>query len=97
MLNTDIVIVRRWIEPAQLPDQMAISAITGPNCPPARTRRRRNGQQDTYHEHAERSARRPEILQRAERVVDGAPRRKRGVPGNGAARRWRPRVGSRRE
>ena len=28
MLDTNILIVRKWIDPAELPDEMAISAIT---------------------------------------------------------------------
>ncbi|MEU2088179.1 hypothetical protein [Nocardia beijingensis] len=28
LLDTDIVILRRWIDPEQLPEAMAISAIT---------------------------------------------------------------------
>ncbi len=28
MLDTNILILRRWIDPAELPDEMAISAIT---------------------------------------------------------------------
>jgi predicted nucleic acid-binding protein len=58
MLDTNILILRKWIDPAELPDEMAISAITlaelsaGP--------------------HAER-ARRLEILQRAESEFDPVP------------------------
>jgi hypothetical protein len=34
MLDTNIVILRKWINPADLPDEMAISAITlaEPDC-----------------------------------------------------------------
>lgn len=28
LLDTNVVILRRWIDPAELPDEMAISAIT---------------------------------------------------------------------
>ena len=28
LLDTNILILRRWIDPAELPDEMAISAIT---------------------------------------------------------------------
>jgi hypothetical protein len=58
MLDTNIVIVLRWIDPAQL--------SAGPH-PGAGQR-----PQDTYDEHAER-ARRREILQRAESEFDSAP------------------------
>jgi predicted nucleic acid-binding protein len=38
MLDTNILILRKWIDPAELPDEMAISAITWRNCRPARAR-----------------------------------------------------------
>jgi hypothetical protein len=28
LLDTNILVLRRWIDPAELPDKMAISAIT---------------------------------------------------------------------
>jgi predicted nucleic acid-binding protein len=72
MLDTNIVILRRWIDPAELPDQMAISAITLAELSAGPHEVRRNDEQDMYDEHAER-ARRLEILQRAESEFDPVP------------------------
>jgi predicted nucleic acid-binding protein len=65
MLDTNILILRKWINPAELPDEMAISAITLAELSAGPHEVRRNDEQDAYDEHAER-ARRLEILQRAE-------------------------------
>jgi predicted nucleic acid-binding protein len=65
MLDTNILILRRWIDPADLPDEMAISAITLAELSAGPHQVRRNDEQDEYDEHAER-ARRLEILQRVE-------------------------------
>jgi predicted nucleic acid-binding protein len=72
MLDTNIMILRRWIDPAQLPDEMAISAITLAELSAGPHEVRRNGEQDMYDEHAER-ARRMEILQLAENEFDPIP------------------------
>src|SRR5580704_942466 len=72
MLDTNIMILRRWIDPSQLPDEMAISAITLTELSAGPNEVRRNGEQDMYDEHAER-ARRLEILQRAESEFDPIP------------------------
>src|ERR1700722_3820034 len=72
MLDTNIMILRRWIDPSQLPDEMAISAITLAELSAGPNEVRRNGEQDMYDEHAER-ARRLEILQRAESEFDPIP------------------------
>jgi predicted nucleic acid-binding protein len=72
MLDTNIMILRRWIDPGQLPDEMAISAITLAELSAGPNEVRRNGEQDMYDEHAER-ARRLEILQRAESEFDPIP------------------------
>ena len=72
MLDTNIMILRRWIEPSQLPDEMAISAITLAELSAGPNEVRGNGEQDMYDEHAER-ARRLEILQRAESEFDPVP------------------------
>lgn len=72
LLDTNIVILRRWIDPAQLPDEMAISAITLAELSAGPHEVRRNDEQDIYDEHAER-ARRLEILQRAESEFDPVP------------------------
>jgi len=69
MLDTNILILRRWIDPAELPDEMAISAITLAELSAGPHEVRRNDEQDMYDEHAER-ARRLEILQRAESEFD---------------------------
>lgn len=65
MLDTNIIVLRYWIDPAELPDEMAISAITLAELSAGPHEVRRNDEQDRYEEHAER-ARRLEILQRAE-------------------------------
>jgi predicted nucleic acid-binding protein len=65
MLDTNILILRRWIDPAELPDEMAMSAITLAELSAGPHEVRRNDEQAAYDEHAER-ARRLEILQRAE-------------------------------
>jgi len=65
LLDTNVIILREWIDPAELPDEMAISAVTlaelsaGPHLvrPPAGS--------PGYQEHEER-ARRVEVLQRVE-------------------------------
>ena len=72
MLDTNILILRAWIEPAELPDEMAISAITLAELSAGPHEVRRNDEQDSYDEHAER-ARRLEILQRAESEFDPVP------------------------
>lgn len=72
MLDTNIVILRRWIDPAELPDEMAISAITLAELSAGPHEVRGNNEQDAYDEHAER-ARRLELLQRAESEFDPVP------------------------
>jgi predicted nucleic acid-binding protein len=72
MLDTNILILRKWIDPAELPDEMAISAITLAELSAGPHEVRRNDEQDSYDEHAER-ARRLEILQRAESEFDPVP------------------------
>jgi hypothetical protein len=72
LLDTNILILRRWIDPAELPDEMAISAITLAELSAGPHEVRGNDEQDLYDEHAER-ARRLEILQRAESEFDPLP------------------------
>ena len=72
LLDTNIVILRKWINPAQLPDEMAISAVTLAELSAGPHEVRHNDEQDIYDEHAER-ARRLEILQRAESDFDPVP------------------------
>ena len=72
MLDTNILILRRWINPAELPDEMALGAITLAELSAGPHEVRRNDEQDAYDEHAER-ARRLEVLQRAESEFDPVP------------------------
>ena len=72
MLDTNILILRKWIDPAELPDEMAISAITLAELSAGPHEVRSNDEQAAYDEHAER-ARRLEILQRAENEFDPVP------------------------
>ena len=72
MLDTNILILQRWIDPAELPDEMAISAITLAELSAGPHEVRGNDEQAAYDEHAER-ARRLEILQRAESEFDPLP------------------------
>jgi predicted nucleic acid-binding protein len=72
LLDTNILILRTWINPAELPEEMAISAITLAELSAGPSEVRSNDQQDLYDEHAER-ARRLEILQRAESEFDPVP------------------------
>jgi hypothetical protein len=72
MLDTNILVLRRWVNPAELPDEMAISAITLAELSAGPHEVRRNEEQDLYDEHAER-ARRLEVLQRAENEFDPVP------------------------
>lgn len=72
LLDTNIVILRKWIDPEELPEEMAISAITLAELSAGPHEVRRNEEQDAYDEYAER-ARRLEILQRAESEFDPVP------------------------
>lgn len=72
LLDTNILILRRWINPAELPDEMAISAITLAELSAGPHEIRRNDEQDAYDEHIER-ARRLDVLQRAESEFDPVP------------------------
>lgn len=69
MLDTNIMILQRWIDPAQLPDEMAIGAITIAELSAGPHHIRGNDQQDDFDEHGER-ARRLEVLLRAESEFD---------------------------
>ena len=75
MLDTNILILRPWIDPGELPDEMAISAITLAELSAGPHQVRRNEDQDAYDEHAEHAerARRLEVLQRAENEFDPVP------------------------
>lgn len=72
LLDTNVVILRRWVDPAELPDEMAISAITLAELSAGPHEVRSEQEQSAYDEHAER-ARRLEILQRAENEFDPIP------------------------
>ncbi|MEB3070236.1 type II toxin-antitoxin system VapC family toxin [[Mycobacterium] vasticus] len=72
LLDTNIMILRRWIDPQQLPEAMAISAITLAELSAGPHEVRRNDEQDDYDEHTER-ARRLDVLQRAENEFDPIP------------------------
>ena len=72
LLDTNIVILRKWVDPRELPEEMAISDITLAELSAGPHEVRRNDEQDAYDEHAER-ARRLEILQRAESEFDPVP------------------------
>jgi predicted nucleic acid-binding protein len=70
LLDTNIMILRRWVDPEELPDEMAISAITLAELSAGPHKVRRN--EAAYDEHAER-ARRLDVLQRAENEFDPIP------------------------
>lgn len=72
MLDTNIMILRKWIDPAELPAEMAISAITLAELSAGPHEVRPGSEQDRYDEHAER-ARRLDVLQRAESEFDPVP------------------------
>ncbi|MFL6124314.1 type II toxin-antitoxin system VapC family toxin [Actinophytocola sp.] len=72
VLDTNILILRRRVDPAELPNEMAISAITLAELSAGPHQVRPNSEQGTYDEHAER-ARRLDVLQRAEHEFDPIP------------------------
>jgi predicted nucleic acid-binding protein len=72
LLDTNIVILRKWLDPAELPAEVAISAITLAELSAGPHEVRRNEEQTDYDEHAERG-RRLDILQRAENEFDPIP------------------------
>ena len=72
LLDTNILILRRWVDMTELPNEMAISAVTLAELSAGLHQVRPNGEQDTYDEHAER-ARRLDVLQRAEHEFDPIP------------------------
>jgi predicted nucleic acid-binding protein len=72
LLDTNILILRRWVDPNELPNEMAISAVTLAELSAGPHQVRSNSEQDTYNEHAER-ARRLDVLQRAENEFDPIP------------------------
>lgn len=72
LLDTNILILRRWVEPEELPAEVAITAITLAELSAGPHEVRRNEEQDDYDEYAER-ARRLDVLQRAENEFDPIP------------------------
>jgi predicted nucleic acid-binding protein len=72
LLDTNVLVLRRWVDPAELPDEMAISAITLAELSAGPHQVRPNSEQDMYDEHEER-ARRTEALQRTESEFDPIP------------------------
>lgn len=72
LLDTNIVILRRWVITDELPDEMAISAITLAELSAGPHEVRPWSEQGAYEEHAER-ARRLDVLQRAENEFDPIP------------------------
>ena len=72
LLDTNILILQRWVDRAELPDEMAISAVTLAELSAGPHQVRSNGEQRLYDERAER-ARRMSVLQRAEAEFDPIP------------------------
>jgi predicted nucleic acid-binding protein len=72
LLDTNILILRRWVDPAELPAEMAISAVTLAELSAGPHEVRGNGEQSLYDEREER-ARRMSVLQRAEAEFDPIP------------------------
>ncbi|PZF84715.1 type II toxin-antitoxin system VapC family toxin [Jiangella anatolica] len=72
LLDTNIMILRRWVDPEELPSAMAISSITLAELSAGPHEVRRNDAQGEYDEYAER-ARRLDVLQRAENEFDPIP------------------------
>jgi predicted nucleic acid-binding protein len=72
LADTNILILRTWIDPRQLPDEVAISAVTLAELSAGPHEVRPDDEQDRYFEAAER-ARRLDVLQRAEHEFDPIP------------------------
>jgi predicted nucleic acid-binding protein len=72
LLDTNIVILRAWIDPAELPDEMAITAITLAELSAGPHEVRGHDEQSAYDATVER-ARRMDVLQRAEHEFDPIP------------------------
>ncbi|MEV4919903.1 type II toxin-antitoxin system VapC family toxin [Streptomyces tirandamycinicus] len=70
-LDTNIMILRKWIDADELPAEMA-SAVTLAELSAGPHQVRGTGEQSDYDEHAER-ARRMDVLQRAENEFDPIP------------------------
>jgi predicted nucleic acid-binding protein len=72
LLDTNIMILRRWIKPNELPAEMAISAITLAELSAGPHQVRRDDDRSDHNEHTER-AQRLDVLQRAENEFDPIP------------------------
>jgi predicted nucleic acid-binding protein len=72
LIDTNVVILRGRIDPDDLPDEMAISAITLAELSAGPHEVRPNSEQSVYDEHMERASR-LEILQRVEYEFDPIP------------------------
>ncbi|HYW24339.1 MAG TPA: type II toxin-antitoxin system VapC family toxin [Terriglobales bacterium] len=72
LLDTNILILRRWVDGAELPGEMAISTVTLAELSAGPHEVRSNDEQSAYDERAER-ARRMSVLQRAEADFDPIP------------------------
>lgn len=72
LLDTSVMVLRPWVSPAELPDEMAISAVTLAELSAGPHLVRSNDEQSHYDEHAER-ARRMDVLQRAESEFEPIP------------------------
>lgn len=72
LLDTNILILRMWVDPAELPAEMAISAVTLAELSAGPHEVRGSEEQRLYDERAER-ARRIDVLQRVEADFDPIP------------------------
>jgi predicted nucleic acid-binding protein len=72
LLDTDILILRTWLDVAELPTEMAISAVTLAELSAGPHQVRGNDEQNAYDERVER-ARRVNVLQRVEADFDPIP------------------------
>ncbi|MGB8940321.1 MAG: type II toxin-antitoxin system VapC family toxin [Streptomyces sp.] len=72
LLDTNIMILRKWIDTDELPAEMAISAITLAELSAGPHQVRGSDEQSDYDVHGER-ARRMDVLQRAENEFDPIP------------------------
>jgi len=72
LLDTNILILRRWIDPADLPTEMAISAVTLAELSAGPHQVRGDGEGGVEDEGAER-ARRMDVLQRVEAEFEPIP------------------------
>ncbi|MBE1874125.1 type II toxin-antitoxin system VapC family toxin [Myceligenerans sp. TRM 65318] len=72
LLDTNIMILREWIDASELPDEMAISAVTLAELTAGPMIVRSDSGQEAHAEHVER-ARRINVLQRTENEFDPIP------------------------